>query len=30
MPVPPEILELIERFDRNREAYRSGQYTART
>jgi predicted type IV restriction endonuclease len=26
MSVPPEILELIERFDRNREAYRSGQY----
>jgi|Deesub1362A_J573_1020465.scaffolds.fasta_scaffold11560_3 hypothetical protein len=26
MPVPREVLELIERFDRNRDAYRSGQY----
>jgi len=26
MPAPKEILELIERFDRNAEAYRSGQY----
>lgn len=26
MTLPREIVELIERFDRNREAYRSGQY----
>jgi Eco57I restriction-modification methylase/TaqI-like C-terminal specificity domain len=26
MPVPQEIFELVERFDRNREAYKSGQY----
>ncbi len=26
MSAPKEILELIERFDRHREAYRSGQY----
>lgn len=26
MPVPREVLEPIERFDRNRDAYRSGQY----
>ena len=26
MPVPEEVVELIERFERNREAYLSGQY----
>ncbi len=26
MGLPKEIAELVERFDRNREAYRSGQY----
>ena len=26
MTVPKEVLELINRFDRNREAYQSGQY----
>jgi len=26
MPVTREVLELIERFDHNRDAYRSGQY----
>jgi len=26
MPAPPLILELVERFDSHREAYRSGQY----
>ena len=26
MPAPALIHELVERFDRNRDAYRSGQY----
>jgi hypothetical protein len=26
MPAPGDVIELIERFDRNREAYLSGQY----
>ena len=26
MPVPREIIDLIDRFDRNRDAYRSGKY----
>jgi predicted type IV restriction endonuclease len=26
MPIPAMITELIERFEQNREAYRSGQY----
>src|SRR5438477_2102218 len=26
MPIPSKIIELIERFDRNADAYRSGQY----
>ena len=26
MPAPEDVIELIERFDRNREAYLSGQY----
>lgn len=26
MSTPEEVLRLIERFDRNREAYQSGQY----
>lgn len=25
-PPPPQVLELIQRFDRNREAYRSPHY----
>ena len=26
IPCPPEVLTLVERFDRNRDAYKSGQY----
>ncbi len=26
MPAPAEITQLVERFERNREAYTSGQY----
>jgi predicted type IV restriction endonuclease len=26
MPIPTTVIELVERFERNREAYRSGQY----
>ena len=26
MPPPKEIIELVDRFDRNKDAYRSGQY----
>lgn len=26
MTAPDEVLGLVERFDRNRDAYRSGQY----
>ncbi len=26
MPVPTEVLDLVERYDRNRDAYRSGRY----
>jgi hypothetical protein len=26
MPAPDEIKQLVERFDRNRDAYRSGKY----
>jgi len=26
MPAPEEVVELTERFDRNRESYLSGQY----
>ena len=26
MPTPEKIIQLVERFDRNREAYRSGKY----
>jgi predicted type IV restriction endonuclease len=26
MPAPKEVLELIERFERNRDAYRSSDY----
>jgi predicted type IV restriction endonuclease len=30
MGLPQEIADLIERFDRNREAYKSGQYNEMT
>jgi predicted type IV restriction endonuclease len=26
MPIPPEILDLVERYKRNREEYESGKY----
>lgn len=26
MPAPSELIELVERFERNIEAYKSGQY----